>query len=229
MYDHLNQTHQSSDSSYIPHHAPQPQTIYHPPVAPAALQLEPSASYTEAMRSVVGWNKALQIANWLSIITSLIFLLFELWELVEDLNPYGLIGLTFRGVGILVNVVGLKTAEKTDADSARCNLYWVSVYSGIVLLTFTAAIAYFVLALDAEGEPTNDDETYNRIFLYILLFGIIAAMIGTCIYSGTFIIIAYKAYTSRKALELLTSRPQHSEQVAYPAYVQGLPMELSAV
>jgi hypothetical protein len=49
---------------------------------------------------------------------------------------------------------------------------------------------------------------------------VIAALLVTCAISYVFILVAFKAYNARKALELVTSRPQYSNQVvAFPHYV----------
>jgi hypothetical protein len=137
MYAHLSQTHQSSDSD-IPHLA-----LQRPPAVPAAFQLEPNAVYTEAMRSVAYWNRALKIVNWLGLSLVCLFGL--------DFGSFVLVGLSFIVVSILTCGIGLSIAENTDAHTAKCYVYGHSIYSGSTLLVFTVIIAVLAVVLGSKG------------------------------------------------------------------------------
>lgn len=218
MYAHLSQTHHSSDTD-IRHLAPQ---------LPAALQLEPNADYTEAMRCVVYWNRALKIVNWLGLLLSLVCLFWEVEVLGWKFCSY--VPVSFIVVSILTCGIGLSTAEKTDVHSARCYVSWVSIYSGIIVLVFTVIIAVLADVLESKGEPRDESESNTRTAFIVMLILAIAALLVTCGISFVFILVACKAYNARKALELVTSRPQYSNQVVvYPHYVQGVPMGQLAI
>lgn len=191
--------------------------------------LEPNVFYSEAMRSVAYWNKALRIANWIGLLFAFLFLCIELKDFAINPNSYALIGFTFRAVGMLVHVVGLKTAKKTDSDSAKCYLYWVSINAGIFLFVLVVTIVALGIALLGIEEPMTEDAADARTWVIIAVLVLLVVLLVTCAISCIFILIACKAYNSRKVLESASSMPQYSEQAAYAPYVQGVPMRQLAV